>query len=47
MLCIEYGPWVQEVVFVAHSLRHRAMNDYRGHQMWSGMCRQNGICGQK
>ena len=44
MLYIEYAPWVQEVLFVAHSLHHSAMKDYREHQMWSEMCRQNGIC---
>ena len=29
--------------FLAHSLHH-TMNEYHGHQMWNGMCRQNGMC---
>ena len=31
-------------VFLAHSLHHSAIGEYRGHQMWNGMRRQNGMC---
>lgn len=40
--------WVSNyIAFLAHSLLHSAMNEYHGHQTWNGICRQNGMCGQK
>ena len=32
------------LIHFSSSTQQSAMNEHRGHEMWNGMCRQNGMC---